>query len=536
MEASPKTRERKAAAGTLESFNPATRELIGSVPTITPGDVQSIVDEVAQVQPFWAELSLADRARYMRRAAAEIVDNVDELAQLLSQEQGKPITEAYSMELTPTIDALHWVAKNGQRFLADEKVPLTQPFLMGKKARWHYKPLGVVGVIAPWNYPWTIPLGEIAIALMAGNGVVFKPASLTCLIGQKIEEIFSAAGLPEGLLRTIHGGGAVGNALVESSVKKVFFTGSEGVGKQIGIQCAEQMKGSVLELGGKDAMVVLSDANIDHAIQGALWGGFANGGQTCSGVERVYVMHDVADRFIAGVVAGAKKLRVGDPSRWDTELGPMTSDDQYELVKELVDDAVKHGATLHCGGPTSVDGLPGNFYAPAVLTGVNHGMRIMQEEIFGAVVPIVTVDTEEEAIRLANDSEFGLGASVWTADRRKGNEIAGRLEAGSVWINDHLFTHGMCECSWGGVKNSGTGRSHSKWGFYECVEIQQQLYNPQRLTDMWWFPYEETVGPSIRATVFALFGRKGRRGKEVAGSMKPLTRLTLRSVRDFFKK
>jgi succinate-semialdehyde dehydrogenase/glutarate-semialdehyde dehydrogenase len=535
MEASPKTRERKAA-GTLESFNPATGELIGSVPTIAPGEVQGIVDEVAQVQPFWAELSLADRARYMRRAAREIVDNIDELAQLLSQEQGKPITEAYSMELLPTVDALHWVAKNGPKILSDEKVPLTQPFLFNKRAQWRYKPLGVVGVIAPWNYPWTIPLGEIAIALMAGNGVVFKPASLTCLIGSKIEEIFTVAGLPEGLLRTIHGGGAVGNALVESSAKKIFFTGSEGVGKQIGIQCAEQMKGSVLELGGKDAMVVLSDANIDHAIKGALWGSFANGGQTCSGVERVYVMHDVADRFIDGVVAGAKKLRVGDPSRWDTELGPMTSDDQFALVQELVDDAVKHGATLHCGGPTAVEGFSGNFYAPAVLTGVNHSMRIMQEEIFGAVVPIVTVDSEEEAIRMANDSEFGLGASVWTADKRKGLEIAGRLEAGSVWVNDHLFTHGMCQCSWGGVKSSGTGRSHSKYGFLECVEIQQQLYNPQAATDLWWYPYEETVGPSIRASVFALFGRGSQRRKAVFGSIGPMTRITIRNILDYFKK
>lgn len=535
MEASPKTRERKPAAGTLESFNPATGELIGSVPTITPDQVQGVVDEVALVQPFWAELSLDDRARYMKRAAREIVDNIDELASLLSREQGKPITEAHSMEMTPTVDMLHWVAKNGPKILTDEKVRFNQPFLMHKSARFHFQPLGVVGVIAPWNYPWTIPLGEIAIALMAGNGVVFKPASLTCMIGQKIEEVFTAAGLPEGLLRTIHGGGAVGNALVESSAKKIFFTGSEAVGLRIGEQCAAQMKGSVLELGGKDPMVVLSDANIHHAISGALWGGFANGGQTCSGVERIYVMHDVADRFIEGVVAGAKKLRVGDPSRWDTELGPMTSDDQFKLVNELVDEAVAQGATLHCGGPTAVEGFSGNFYAPAVLTGVNHGMRIMQEEIFGAVVPIITVDTEEEAIKLANDSVFGLGASVWTTDKQKGLEIAGRLEAGSVWVNDHLFTHGFCQCSWGGVKRSGTGRSHSKWGFYECVDIQQQLYNPARTTDLWWFPYDEVVGPTIRTNVLASFGRKGQRGKAIASGLKPMSKVTARAVRDFFK-
>ncbi len=536
MEASPKTRERKPAAGTLESFNPATGELVGSVSTITPDQVQGIVDEVAKVQPFWAELSLKDRGRYLKRAAHELVDNVDELASLLSREQGKPITEAYTMEMTPTVDALHWIANNGPKILADERVRFNQPYLLHKSARFHYKPIGVVGVIAPWNYPWTIPLAEVAMALMAGNGVVFKPASLTCLIGEKIEEIFSAAGLPEGLLRTIHGGGAVGNALVESSAKKIFFTGSEDVGLHIGEQCAAQMKGSVLELGGKDPMVVLSDANIDHAISGALWGGFGNAGQTCSGIERAYVMHDVADRFVEGVVAKARKLRVGDPSRWDTEIGPMTSDDQFRIVNELVDEAVAQGATLHCGGPVSVDGFPGNFYGPTVLTGVNHGMRIMQEEIFGPVVPIITVDTEEEAIRLANDSVFGLGASVWTGDKKKGLEIAGRLEAGSAWVNEHLFTHGACQCAWGGVKRSGTGRSHSKWGFYECVEIQQQLYSPARSTDMWWYPYDETVGPAIRGSLLAMFGRSGQRGKALASSMKPMSKLTARTVRDLFRK
>ncbi|HEX3324229.1 MAG TPA: aldehyde dehydrogenase family protein, partial [Solirubrobacterales bacterium] len=456
---------------TLESFNPATGELVGSVATITPDQVQSVVDDVGRIQPAWAELSLKDRARYMRRAADALLDDIDEIAELLVAEQGKPRAEAYTMELLPTVDALHWCAKAGPKILADEKVRMSQAFLMSKKAHFSYEPIGVVGVIAPWNYPWSIPFGEVAIALMAGNGVVLKPASLTPLLGEAIRRVFEKGGLPEGLIRVVHGGGAVGDALARSSVGKVFFTGSVEVGRKVGEVCARSLKGSVLELGGKDPMIVCADADLPNAISGAVWGGFANAGQTCSGIERVYVMREVADRFIEGVVREAGRLRLGDPMQWETEIGPMTSDGQYEIVMDLILDAVSSGATILCGGATEVAGLSGKFVAPTVLTGVTHAMRIMKEEIFGPVLPIVIVDSEQEAIDLANDSEFGLGASVWTRDRQKGERIARRIESGMVWINDHSFSHGACQCAWGGVKDSGVGRSHSKFGFYECVNI-----------------------------------------------------------------
>src|SRR5688500_11937392 len=387
----------------LESFSPLDGAPLGAVETIRPEAVQSVVDDVASVQPFWAQLPLSDRARYMRRAGQAIIDQLDELAELLSREQGKPINEAYVMELLPSIDSLRWLAEAGPGILEDERVPLPV-FIKQKRARFTFEPLGVVGVIAPWNYPWAIPFGEVAIALMAGNGVVLKPASLTPLIGQRIQEVFERAGVPEGLVRTVHGGGAVGQALVESTAAKIFFTGSVEVGRSVGEECARRMKGSVLELGGKDPMVVCADANLPNAISGCLWGGFANAGQTCSGIERVYVVEDVAERFVEGVVAGAEKLRVGDPMDWETEVGPMVSGEQLELVKELVDDAVANGATLHCGGADEP------FFRPAVLTGVTHDMRIMREEIFGPVVPIVTVADEDEAIALAHDSAFGLRA------------------------------------------------------------------------------------------------------------------------------
>src|SRR5215211_7656228 len=517
--------------GQLESFNPATGELVGTVETITPAQVQGVVDEVAEVQPFWAQLSLADRARYMRRAADVILEEMDEIAELLTREQGKPRTESYTMELLPTVDLLHWCADEGPEILADEKISYPQLFLKTKRSFFSYEPIGVVGVIAPWNYPWSIPFGEVAIALMAGNGVVLKPASLTPLLGERIRETFEKAGLPEGLVRTVHGGGAVGGALAESSAGKIFFTGSVEVGRKVGEACAKALKGSVLELGGKDPQIVCPDADLANAVSGAVWGGFANAGQTCSGIERTYVVRDVADRFLEGVVRETERLTVGDPMQWETEIGPMVSAEQAELVTALVDDAIANGAERLTGGAREVPGFSGSFIAPTILTGVTHDMRIMKEEIFGPVLPIVTVDSEEQALDMANDSRFGLGASIWTKDRAKGERMARRIESGMVWINDHSYSHGACQCSWGGVKESGLGRSHSKFGLYECVNIKHVAWEPGYTRDMWWQPYDRDLGTALRASARILYGRNGTRLRALREGLGPIARVSARMMR-----
>jgi succinate-semialdehyde dehydrogenase/glutarate-semialdehyde dehydrogenase len=325
--------------------------------------------------------------------------------------------------------------------------------------------------------------------------------------------------------------------VVASGVSKVFFTGSVQTGRTVAEECAKRLKGSVLELGGKDPMVVLGDANIDHAIAGALWGGFANAGQTCSGIERVYVVREVADRFIAGVVSGAERLRVGDPMSWDTEIGPMVSRDQFDVVRELVDDAVTAGAKLECGGPApSPPELDGAFYGPTVLTGVTHELRIMREEIFGPVLPIVVVDSEDEAVALANDSDFGLGASVWTSDRSKGERVAREIESGMVWINDHMFSHGACQCSWGGVKESGLGRTHSKFGMYECVNVKLRVWEPSTVKNAWWHPYDETLGKALRQTAGILYGRPSIRAAALKDGLGPLLKVGARLGRDVIKR
>jgi acyl-CoA reductase-like NAD-dependent aldehyde dehydrogenase len=524
------------AAGTLESRNPATGAVLGSVPTTLPGDVQQVVDAVAKVQPFWAQLTLRDRARYLERAVQVLIDESDEIRDLIVAEQGKPRTEAFTMEILPTIDALSWIARDGQQILADEPLAMPQLFLKTKHSAFTYEPLGVIGVIAPWNYPWSIPLGEVAIALMAGNGVVLKPASLTPLIGERILRVLERAGIPEGLVRVLHGPGT-GAALVESSVAKIFFTGSVETGRGVGESCARQLKGSVLELGGKDPMVVLADANLDHAVAGAVWGGFANAGQTCAGIERIYVQREVSERVIAGIVRGAQALRVGNPDSWDTEIGPMISREQFELVTELVDDAVAAGATLLCGGPTAPPaGCTGDFYAPAVMTGVTHEMRIMREEIFGPVLPIIVCDSEDEAVTLANDSVFGLGASVWTSDRARGERFARELQAGMVWINDHMFSHGACQCSWGGVKESGLGRTHSKFGLYECVNVKLRVWEPSTIRNAWWHPYDETLGHALKQTASILYGRPSIRAAALRAGASPLLRLGSRLARDALRR
>ncbi len=492
------------------------------MPVTPPGRLQEVVDQVAEVQPFWAQLPLTDRARYLERAAQVVIDEGDAIRDLIVHEQGKPRNEAFSMEVLPSIDALHWIANAGPEILSDERLPINQLYLRGKSAAIAYEPLGVVAVISPWNYPWSIPLGQIALALMAGNGVVLKPASLTPLIGDRIAKAFTRAGLPEGLLRVVHGPGT-GEALVKTSVAKVFFTGSVPVGRAVGESCARGLKGSVLELGGKDAMVVLPDAELDHAAAGAVWAGFANAGQSCAGIERIYVMDEISESFIDKVVQRARALRVGNPLGWETEVGPMTSREQFEHVGQLVDDALAGGAELLCGGP-----MDGTLYAPAVMTGVSHEMRIMREEIFGPVLPVMTVHSEEQAVALANDSPFGLGASVWTRDREKGERFAAELQAGMVWINDHMFSHAACQCPWGGIKESGLGRTHSKFGLYECVNVKLRAWEPSAIRDAWWHPYDETLGKALRQSATILYGRPSIRAGALREGAMPLLKLGIR--------
>jgi succinate-semialdehyde dehydrogenase/glutarate-semialdehyde dehydrogenase len=327
------------------------------------------------------------------------------------------------------------------------------------------------------------------MALMAGNAVVLKPSELTPLIALKLGDIFKRAGLPAGLLNIATGDGATGRALIDARVDKIMFTGSVATGKRVAEAAAQYLTPVVLELGGKDPMIILEDADIENAARGAVWGAFANSGQACASVERCYVQESIAQNFIERVVAETRALKQGVGTEIGVDVGAMSNERQLQIVADHVEDAKRRGAQILTGGQRgkNVDGF---FYEPTVLTNVNHDMAIMRDETFGPVLPVMTFQTEAEAVRLANDSIYGLTASVWTKNIAKGKRIAERIEAGTVMVNEVVYTHGVAQTPWGGVKDSGYGRTHGRMGLLELVHPQHIHVNRLSfLPDLWWFRY-----------------------------------------------
>lgn len=475
--------------GEIISINPATLEELGRVPVCSRKEVHAAVLRAGAAQKEWAALSFKRRARFILSARDLLVERQDEICDLISRETGKPPLEALTSEVLPIANLMDYFARKSAKMLRSERFSLS--VFRNKQSVIHYEPQGVVGIIAPWNFPLAIAMGHVVMALMAGNAVLLKPSEHTPLTGLLIGTHFHDAGLPGGLLQILTGDGGTGSALAEAGIAKLFFTGSNATGRKLAASAAQRFLPLVLELGGKDPMIVCADAPLERAVNGALWGAFCNCGQACASVERLYVMKPIADAFISAVVEKTKALRAGDPRDPQTDIGPLNNPRQLQIVEEHIADAVARGATLLTGG-RRIESLSGYFIEPAVLGNVDHTMRIMREETFGPVLPIMVVDDEEEAIRLANDSHFGLLASVWTSDARRGRAIAAQLEAGTVIINDVLYTHSAAETPWFGVKESGTGISHSRHGLLEFVRMKH--INRDRLslkTNPWWYPYSD---------------------------------------------
>ena len=519
------------AAPALTCVSPVTGVSLGEVLVTPPDAVGAAVREARAVQQLWWQLRARDRARYMARAAQAVIDEADELATLIGLEQGRPRAEIELMELLPAIETLQWLAEHGPGILAGEKVGVSRALRPLTRARWTYEPLGVVAVLGPATEPFATPLGDVAVALMAGNGVVCKPSPHAALAGQRIARVFARAGLPEGLLQIVHGGSQTGKALVDADVDQVRFTGSLATGRTVLEACARGLKRSVLELGGKDAMVVCADANLPRAVDGALWGAFANAGQSGGSIERAYVVEEVHARFLAGVVAGARALPVGDPRDPETAVGPLLGDERRARVQELVDDAVAHGATLHCGGPVAVDGIAGGCFAPAVLTGVTSAMRLAREEVPGPVLAVHAVADEEAAIAGANDSDLGLGASVWTADRFKGARIGRELRVGMVWMNDHLVSRSAPQLPWGGVGGSGFGRARGAIALRTAAEPKVITWDPPAGRPFWWFPYDATQVRAARAIGELRSARDADRERGLKAGGVPIARVAVRTLR-----
>jgi acyl-CoA reductase-like NAD-dependent aldehyde dehydrogenase len=458
-------------------------------------------------QRSFAREPLEARRQLLERVSHLLVEDADALARIIVLESGKPLAEAYAHDLVVGADACRWHASNLERVLGDERLAFPQLVLRQKRGWLRYEPLGVVGLVTPWNFPLAIPLRQAAAAVAAGNAAVLKPSELTPLTGAWVERLFRRAGAPPGLVRVVQGGGDVGEELVRHhGVDGIVFTGSVDVGRSVARAAAERLCPVVLELGGKDAMLVLDDADLDRAVEGALWGAFANCGQACAGVERIAVASGLHDPFVERLAARAGGLRIGHGLDADVDLGPLVSDDQRGRFEALLLDAVEHGAEVVTGGGRPSGTPAGWFHEPTVVAGEPRDARLRGEELFGPGVVVVSLDNDEQMVRWTNDSPFGLGASVWTRDLERAARVARRLEVGSVWTNDVSYSYGTGQASWGGAKESGYGRTHSKHGLYELSRVKFADLDRGRVAVPWWFPYDEGVLEGFRGMAGVLYG------------------------------
>jgi acyl-CoA reductase-like NAD-dependent aldehyde dehydrogenase len=499
-------REEAGLAGVRPALEPATGTVFAQSSLLGAGQVNEAVGTASAAFPGWSALSFRERSRHLLALRQAVLEDADDLARLIAREQGKPQAEAQAVEIFPTLEALKHLALHGEDVLRDDAVRSEVLLFAHKSCRLVYAPLGVVLVITPWNYPFAISLGGIAAALAAGNTVVLKPAPATTLIGLRLGALCRKAGIPDGVVNVVAVDDSLAPALVEDArVAKIVFTGSVATGKKVMASAAKNLTPVVLELGGKDPAIVCKDADLDRAARGIVWGAFLNAGQTCASVERVYVLEEVKERFVAKVVEETKKLRLGDPTVPTTDVGPMSMERQRRIVIDHVEDARARGARVLVGGEAPPG--PGCFYPPTVLTEVDHSMRIMREETFGPVLPIMSVASLDEAIRLANDSEYGLTASGWTRDPETAQKLQERLVAGVVTINDCVSSFGEPTAPWGGVKQSGVGRTHGLAGLREMVQVKYVTEDWSRGPALWWYPYDAGYGRLMATANRALHSR-----------------------------
>lgn len=491
----------------ITSLNPATGEILRELECADVAQVQAAVARARAAQGAWSQLGVKRRVGLLREFQARLHARKSEIATAITREAGKPLAEALVTEVLVVLDAARFLIDNAWHLLREEPLPHGSLATKLKRGRLLREPHGVIGIISPWNYPFSIPATETLAALVAGNAVVLKPSELTPLVALELAELLHASGIPQDVFQVVIGEGPTGAALLNSAIDKLVFTGSVRTGKRIATAAAERLLPVVLELGGKDPMLVLKDADIDVASSAAVWGAFVNAGQACLSVERCYAHRSLFDSFAAACAAKTKQLRLGNGMDANTDVGPMIHEPQVQIVEAHVEDAKARGARVLVGGRRLPE-LGTNFYAPTVLANVTHEMRIMREETFGPVLPIMAFDDQEEAVRLANDSEYGLAASVWTRDAKRGERLARRIHAGTVMVNDVISCFGISEAPHGGVKASGIGSTHGRFGLEEMVRLKYlDTDRVPRMKKLWWHAYGESFRRQMEGFLDLQFGR-----------------------------
>ncbi len=467
--------------------DPATGLRIGEFPISTPEEVRAAVARARDAFPAWRDAGVHARLEALDKLHAVIKKNGEAYAQRISQDTGKPLADSLLTELMVIPLFVDYYKKHAPKVLGRQKREASILF----PGKGHYVecfPMGVIGIISPWNFPFQLSVIPMISALIAGNTVVLKPSEITPITGEVIRECFNELGLPTGVVEIVQGDGSTGGALVEADIDKVFFTGSLATGRKVMAAAAKKPIPVELELGGKDAMIVCHDANLKRAARAAVWGGFVNCGQMCVSVERLFVVDAVHDAFVRLVKDEVDALRVGGPQE-DADMGPLTSEAQRKIVEHHVQKAREEGAKILSGGRALA--RDGHFFAPTLITDVRPDMTIYKEETFGPVLPIIRVQDEDEAIRLANAHIYGLTGSVWTQDIRRGMALASRMESGQCSVNDLVTSVGNPILPFGGVKSSGFGRYHGPEGLLAFSHQKSILVDRGWLkSEPFWFPYE----------------------------------------------